>query len=107
MSRFPRAFISVGAVFSIAFTPLALAQVTDPLINEFVNNHTGSDTYAFVEIFGDASTDYSAFTLLEIEGDSGPNGIIDEVNSAGTTNAGGYSLIDTDAENGRRDLYGH
>ena len=43
---------------------------SDPVINEFVANHTGADSEAFVEVLGDASTDYSAFTVLEIEGDS-------------------------------------
>ena len=32
-----------------------------PLINEFVFNHTGTDNSEFVEIFGDPNTDYSAY----------------------------------------------
>ena len=72
----------------------------DPLINEFVANHTGADSEAFVEVFGDASTDYSAFTVLEIEGDSSGAGTVDAVLPVGTTNAGGYWIDPEDMENG-------
>ena len=73
----------------------------DPVVNEFVANHTGADSEAFVEVFGDASTDYSALTVLEIEGDSSSNeGTIDAVLQVGTTNAGGYWIDDEDMENG-------
>ena len=41
----------------------------DPLINEFVFNYVGTDTHEYVEVFADASTDYSAFTVFQIEGD--------------------------------------
>jgi uncharacterized protein len=74
---------------------------TDPVINEFVANHTGADTNAFVEVFGDSNTDYSAFTVLEIEGDSESNeGVIDAVLPVGTTNGGGYWIDPEDMENG-------
>ena len=74
---------------------------TDPLINEFVFDHISSDTEAFIEVFGDPDTDYSAFTLLEIEGDSGTStGVVDAVIPLGTTDANGYWLDDEDAENG-------
>jgi len=73
----------------------------DPVINEFVANHTGADSEAFVEVFGDANTDYSALTVLEIEGDSSSNeGTIDAVLQVGTTNGGGYWIDDEDMENG-------
>jgi predicted extracellular nuclease len=73
---------------------------TDPVINEFVANHTGTDTQAFVEVFGDPSTDYSAFTVLEIEGDSSGAGVIDAVLPVGTTSGDGYWTDLEDAENG-------
>jgi predicted extracellular nuclease len=73
---------------------------SDPVINEFVANHTGSDFEAFVEVFGDASTDYSTLTVLEIEGDSSAPGVIDAVLPVGTTNAGGYWIDPEDMENG-------
>ena len=50
----------------IATTFAAQAQV----INEFVANHTGTDNYSYVEVSGLPSTDYSAFTVVEIQGDS-------------------------------------
>ena len=78
--------------------------LSDPVINEFVFNHTGTDTHEFVEIFGDASSDYSAFTILEIEGDSGGSlGVIDGVFVMGSTNASGYlttGFLNNQIENG-------
>jgi predicted extracellular nuclease len=62
----------------------------DPVINEFVFNHTGTDTHEFVEVFGDPNTDYSAFTVLEIEGDSSGAGVIDGVFAVGTTSFTGF-----------------
>jgi predicted extracellular nuclease len=89
--------VNTGQTFGIVTGP------TDPVINEFVANHTGADSQAFVEIFGDPSAGYSAFTVLEIEGDSsssGQQGKIDAVLPVGTTNAGGYWTDDEDMENG-------
>lgn len=62
----------------------------DPAINEFVMDHTGADTHEFVELLGDPAADYSAFTLLEIEGDGAGTGVIDGVLAVGTTDAGGF-----------------
>ncbi|MBK5266764.1 MAG: ExeM/NucH family extracellular endonuclease [Acidimicrobiia bacterium] len=77
---------------------------SDPVINEFVANHTGADTEAFIEVFGTPTTDYSSYTVLEIEGDApttGPaRGFIDAVLPVGSTNAGGYWIDDEDMENG-------
>ena len=84
--------VNTGQTFSVVSGP------ADPVINEFVANHTGSDTQAFVEVFGDASTDYSAFTVLEIEGDSSGAGTIDAVLPVGTTNAGGLWIDTEDME---------
>jgi len=63
-----------------------------PVINEFSASHTGSDNREYVEIFGTPNTDYSAYTLIEIEGDfSGTAvGTVDEVVAIGTTDASGY-----------------
>jgi hypothetical protein len=68
----------------------AVGVTVDPLINELVFNHTGSDTHEFVEIFGDLSTDYSSFTVLEIEGDAAGAGVIDGTFAIGTTDANGF-----------------
>lgn len=63
---------------------------TPPIINEFVFNHTGTDTHEYVEILGDPNTDYSAYTILQIEGDTTGAGLIDSVHTVGTTDANGY-----------------
>ncbi len=77
--------------------------VVDPKINEFSASTAGTDV-EYVEIYGAADTDYSSFTILEIEGDSGTTlGVIDEVIAVGTTNINGFYLADLEAntlENG-------
>jgi hypothetical protein len=66
-----------------------------PKINEFSISTTGADV-EFIEIYGDSSTDYSTYTLLEIEGDGSTSnayeGYIDEVIALGTTDAFGFYL---------------
>src|SRR5262245_21361981 len=69
---------------------LRLALAVDPVINELVANNVGVDSHEFVEVFGDPSTDYSAFRVLQIEGDGGVGGTIDNVCSVGTTDLGGF-----------------
>lgn len=67
------------------------SSTTNPVINEFVFNHVGTDTNEYVEIFGSPNTDYSSLWLLQIEGDSNsPIGSIDSAFQLGTTNASGY-----------------
>jgi hypothetical protein len=80
------------ALFTVGAAP-ALAQ---PVINEFVVDHTGTDVNEFIEIFGSPNMDYSAYTLLEIEGDSGlSTGVIDDgVFPVGTTDANGIWVTD-------------
>ncbi|HZD10037.1 MAG TPA: lamin tail domain-containing protein, partial [Candidatus Binatia bacterium] len=41
---------------------------SDPVINEFSANTTGTDV-EYVEIYGEPDADYSSYTVLEIEGD--------------------------------------
>ncbi|MFH1331347.1 MAG: ExeM/NucH family extracellular endonuclease [Actinomycetota bacterium] len=75
----------------------------DPVINEFVANITGTDNIEYVEIYGEPSTDYSAYTVLEIEGDDPGSGVVDEVIAVGTTDANGFYLVNLAAnalENG-------
>ncbi len=86
--------VNTGQTFGTVTGP------TDPVINEFVANHTGADTQAFVEVLGDPSTDYSDFTVLEIEGDGGGAGIIDAILPVGTTDGGGHWTDPEDMENG-------
>jgi len=75
---------------------------TEPKINEFSASTTGTDV-EYVEIYGDPNTDYSAYTLLEIEGDDNAPGTVDEVIPIGTTDANGFYLASLPAnalENG-------
>ncbi len=74
----------------------------EPKINEFSASTTGTDV-EYVEIFGAANTDYSDYTVLEIEGDGSGSGVVDEVIGLGTTDAGGFYFVNLPAnalENG-------
>ena len=62
----------------------------NPIINEFVANHVGTDTSEYLEIKGDALADYSGWTLVQIEGDAGGTGRILSATGIGSTNADGY-----------------
>lgn len=66
----------------------------DPIINEFVANHTGADTLEFVEVLGDPNTGYSNFRILEIEGDATYAGRVDAIRTVGMTDADGYWVTD-------------
>ncbi|MFH7245032.1 MAG: endonuclease/exonuclease/phosphatase family protein [Spirulina sp.] len=64
---------------------------SQPIINEFVFSHVGADTREYVEILGSANTNYSTYTLLQIEGDSNSErGRVTTVQSLGTTDASGF-----------------
>ena len=65
--------------------------VAPPVINEFSASTTGTDV-EYVEVFGAADTDFSTYTILEIEGDGSGAGVVDEVISFGTTDASGFWL---------------
>ena len=88
------------AVDDFSLTPRGVA---DPVINEFSASTAGTDV-EFVEVFAAPSTDLSALTILEIEGDAGVSaGTIDEVVAVGTTDADGIWHTDLAAnalENG-------
>ena len=80
--------------------------VIDPKINEFSASTTGTDV-EYVEIFGEPETDYSSYTILEIEGDfsidTSAEGTIDEVISLGISDSNGFFLANLAAnalENG-------
>ncbi len=70
-------------------TPTCQVTLAPPALNEFVANHIGSDTHEYVEVFGTAVTDYAAYTILQIEGDTTGAGTVDAALSIGTTNAEG------------------
>lgn len=79
------------------------SSVSEPVINEFSASTAGTDV-EYIEIYGDPNTNYSAYTVLEIEGDAGTAvGTVDEVISLGTTDANGLYLVNLAAnaiENG-------
>ena len=80
---------------------------TEPVINEFVFNHFGSDRFEFIEILGDEETDYSAFTVVVIEGDSFDPGLIDQLFRVGATNEDGLkftAFLSNRLENGTQTL---
>jgi uncharacterized protein len=82
------------------------------VINEFVidtNGTGGSDTDEYIEVFGDPSTDYSALTIVMLDGDVGPDGPgkIMRVYPVGTTNAGGFwvtAMLANQLQNGSSTL---
>jgi len=64
-----------------------------PVINEAVLDHnSGSDTMEYIEVKGDPTTDLSAYTVIQVDGDIGGNGpgYIVSVHPVGTTGANGY-----------------
>ncbi|MBF0859754.1 glycosyltransferase [Gluconobacter sp. LMG 31484] len=61
------------------------------LINEFMFNPSVSgDPDEFIEVKGDADTDYSAWSLIVVDGDGTAAGKIDNVFTVGVTNSDGY-----------------
>jgi hypothetical protein len=83
----PATFGAGNTLQSFTGGPPSLAP---PVINEFVANHVGTDTNEYIEVFGDPGADYSAFTLLQIEGDGTGAGVVDMVILLGATDAGGF-----------------
>lgn len=80
-----------------------VANAQQVLINEFVANHTGTDTNEYIELFSSPNTNLSGITVLHIEGDTTGAGVIDSVYNAGTTNAGGFwvtPFLNNGLENG-------
>ncbi len=77
-----------------------------PVINEAVKNHQGANTMEYVEVKGAASTDLSAYTILQIEGDSDTTNNAGEIittYTVGTTDASGYwwtGYLSTELQNG-------
>ena len=95
--------MAIVAVALLTTAAATAANAADPVINEFVLNHVGSDTFEYVEVFDAPGADLSALTLLEIEGDSGGAGRIDTVLPVGNTNSGGFwtaGFFRNDLENG-------
>ncbi|GLI27373.1 hypothetical protein ARHIZOSPH14_16150 [Agromyces rhizosphaerae] len=67
-----------------------------PVINEFVANHTGSDTSEYVEVLGLPGEDLSDYDLLQLEGDSSSSnfgGVVVGTTSLGVANGDGYYVV--------------
>lgn len=95
--------IGILTILSLLSGAVAVASPGTPVINEFVFNHTGTDTHEYVELFGDPSTSYSTLTILQIEGDGLGAGVIDSVHVVGTTDANGFwttAFLNNKFENG-------
>ncbi len=78
-----------------------------PVINEFVFNHTGSDSNEYLEIKGVANTNYSGYRLVVIDGDAGARGTVKRIVTPGTTDANGYwasAYLSDQFENGTQTL---
>jgi hypothetical protein len=79
-----------------------------PVINEFSASTAGTDV-EYVEIHGSPGTDYSAYSVIQVEGDvSGTaTGVIDSVHPVGTTNSTGHwwtGFLSNALENGSMTL---
>ena len=59
------------------------------MINEFSASTTGSPDVEWIEVLGTPNSDYSTYTLLEIEGDT-TRGTIDRTFPVGTTDGAGF-----------------
>lgn len=79
----------IAGLFVATFFAVGVASA-DLVVNEFVNNHIGTDTNEYVEVFGLPNTDYSDYTIVEIEGDGTSAGLIDDMTfTIGVTDANG------------------
>lgn len=95
--------VVVLALVATALPAAAGAQTPGPVINEFVVNHTGTDTSEYVEVADAPDTDLSTLTVLEIEGEGTASGVIDGVFPVATTSADGYwttGFLNNEIENG-------
>lgn len=61
-----------------------------PVINEFVQNHVGTNTQEFIEVFGNPNFNYSDFSVVVVSGDAPNQGVISRIYQVGVTNPQGY-----------------
>jgi len=95
--------VSSALIATLSLTLTSAAALANPVINEFVFNHSGSDRNEFIEIFGTPNTDYSNLSIIEIEGDGPTAGTIDGVFPISTTNSAGFfttNFLSNNIENG-------
>ncbi|MCP4446122.1 MAG: hypothetical protein GY811_12365 [Myxococcales bacterium] len=85
-------------------------QVIGVVLNQILLDQAGGDTDEFVEFKGEANTDYSDISLLQVDGDNsdGTNaGLVLTVHAGCTTDASGYCEININAnhfQNGTQSL---
>jgi hypothetical protein len=82
--------LSISALLMLVAQTTVAGPPSSAVINEFVANHTGSDTNEFVEVYGLPGVSLSTLTILEIEGDGTGAGVVDGVFPVGTTDAAGF-----------------
>ncbi len=80
-------------LWSVLLGCLGVLPASGQVINEFVGNHTGSDNFEYLELFGSPSTDYSNLTLVQLDGDAGNDdseaGRVESIHPVGSTDADG------------------
>ncbi len=70
--------------------PGPTGDLAEPKLNEFVLGHVDADVFQYVEIIGSPNADYSAYTILLVDGDTNPNpGLVTHVIPVGKTDANG------------------
>ncbi|MCD4748645.1 MAG: endonuclease [Thermoanaerobaculales bacterium] len=70
-------------------TPNTVNRIPVPVLNEIVFDHVGSDDHEFIEVYGPAQGDYSAYHVLVVEGDTEDDmGNIDLVYEVGVMGGG-------------------
>ncbi|MEN8162555.1 MAG: endonuclease [Acidobacteriota bacterium] len=80
---------SPGEAYNTPGTENDWIPVPEPMINEFVLGHFGSDDHEFIEIFGMPETFYTDYWILVIDGDQEDAGHIDNAFRASLTGGGG------------------
>jgi hypothetical protein len=68
----------LGILVAVLAAAVVASAQQRPVINEFVANHTGTDTNEYIEIFASPNVNLADYSVLEIEGDSGQTGLIDD-----------------------------
>lgn len=76
-------------VTTALLSPAYIVDAEAPIINEFVFNHAGKDDREFIEIRGTPFTDYSAYTLIIVDGDDPDIGTVTFKQSLGQTDMRG------------------
>jgi len=96
--QFPR--FTVLAAMAAILPGTALA---DPVINEFVANHAGTDLYEYVEVSGEPRQNMTDLAIVHIEGDDSGAGVVDDYFLIGVADRDGIwasAFMNNTLENG-------